>query len=70
MIEIHKVFKERKFKSRMILQVHDELVFDVLKEELEIVQPIIEEKMKNAMPGLKVPLLVESGTGQNWLEAH
>jgi DNA polymerase-1 len=70
MIEIHQVFKERNFKSRMILQVHDELVFDVLKEELEIVQPIIEEKMKNAMPGLKVPLLVESGTGQNWLEAH
>ena len=70
MIEIHKVFKERNFKSRMILQVHDELVFDVHKEELEIVQPIIEEKMKNAIPNLKVPLLVESGTGQNWLEAH
>ncbi|MFT4762189.1 MAG: DNA polymerase-1, partial [Saprospiraceae bacterium] len=70
MIEIHKVFKERKFKSRMILQVHDELVFDVHKDELAIVQPIIEEKMKNAMPNLKVPLLVESGTGQNWLEAH
>ena len=64
MIEIHQVFKERNFKSRMILQVHDELVFDVLKEELEIVQPIIEEKMKNAMPGLKVPCWWNQGQGK------
>ncbi|MCI5080928.1 MAG: DNA polymerase [Saprospiraceae bacterium] len=54
----------------MILQVHDELVFDAHKDELETIKPIIEEKMKNAIPNLKVPILVEMGTGQNWLEAH
>jgi len=70
MIEIHKEFKKQGFKSRMILQVHDELVFDAHKEEVDIIKPIIEEKMKNAMPNLKVPLLVETGIGANWLEAH
>ncbi len=70
MVNIHEVFKARQFKSRMILQVHDELVFDVHKDELEIVKPIIEDKMKNAMPQLKVPILVEMGIGQTWLEAH
>lgn len=70
MINIHKVFKERGFKSKMILQVHDELVFDVLKTELDIVQPIIEHEMKVALKDLKVPILVGMGTGENWLEAH
>lgn len=70
MVNIHKVFKERNFRSRMILQVHDELVFDAHKDELEVIQPIIEDKMKNAMPELKVPILVEMGVGEHWLEAH
>jgi DNA polymerase-1 len=70
MIRIHKVFKERGFQSKMILQVHDELVFDAHKDELDIICPIIEEEMKNAIPGLKVPILVGMDVGDNWLEAH
>jgi len=53
----------------MLLQVHDELVFDVPKGELEEITPIIEEKMSNAFK-LSVPLVVDSGTGDNWLAAH
>ena len=53
----------------MILQVHDELVFDAHKDEVEKIKPIVEEKMKTAIP-LKVPVGVEMGTGENWLEAH
>ncbi len=70
MIKIHDAFKKQNIQSKMILQVHDELVFDVLKEELEIVKPIIEENMKNAIPNLSVPILVGMDTGENWLEAH
>jgi DNA polymerase-1 len=53
----------------MTLQVHDELVFDVPQEELEIVKPIIYGSMVNAMQ-LSVPIEVEMGVGKNWLEAH
>ncbi len=70
MINIHNTFKERGFKSRMILQVHDELVFDVFKPELENIKSIVDEKMKNAMPQLGVPIVVDMDTGNNWLEAH
>ncbi len=70
MIKIHKIFKEEKFKSKMILQVHDELVFDVYKPELEKIKPIIEQNMMHAIPGLKVPMIVGMGIGENWLEAH
>ncbi len=70
MINIHKALKEGNYKTQMILQVHDELVFDVPKTELDAVKPMIEEKMKNAIPSLKVPIVVESGIGNNWLEAH
>ncbi len=70
MINIHKAFKEKGFKTKMIMQVHDELVFDTPKDELEKVKPIIEEKMKNAIPNLKVPILVGMDVGENWLEAH
>ncbi|MBL4716543.1 MAG: DNA polymerase I [Bacteroidia bacterium] len=69
MINIHKDFQEREFKSKMILQVHDELIFDVHKEELELIKPIVEDRMKNAIK-MKVPIEVEMGTGDNWLEAH
>jgi DNA polymerase-1 len=70
MINIHNDFKANNIKSKMLLQVHDELVFDVLKEELEIVKPIIENRMKNAMTTLSVPMEIGMGTGINWLEAH
>ncbi len=69
MINIHKRFEKKQFKSKMLLQVHDELVFDAHKDELEIIQPIIKEEMENAFQ-LSVPLDVEMGIGQNWLEAH
>ena len=69
MINIHREFEGRGFKSKMILQVHDELVFDVALEELEVVKPIIRECMVNAIQ-MNVPLEVEIGTGVNWLEAH
>ena len=59
----------RKFKTRMLLQVHDELVFDVPRNEEKLVRPLIEEKMKTAIP-LGAPIVVEIGSGQNWLEAH
>ncbi len=69
MINIHHEFKKKNFKSKMILQVHDELVFDVFKPELEIIKPIIEKHMQKALP-LKVPVEVGMGVGVNWLEAH
>jgi len=69
MIRIHQEFQKQAFKSRMILQVHDELVFDVHQDELEMVKPIIETGMKNAI-ALQVPVEVEMNTGKNWLEAH
>ncbi len=70
MINIHQSFKEHQFSSAMILQVHDELVFDVYKPELEKVKAVIEDKMKHALPDLSVPILVGMGAGENWLEAH
>lgn len=70
MVNIWKAMREGNFKSHMILQVHDELVFDARKDELERLKPIIKEKMQTAIPNLKVPILVEMGAGENWLEAH
>jgi DNA polymerase I len=69
MINIHNDFRERKLRSKMLLQVHDELVFDAHKDELDIIRPIIEERMKNAIP-MSVPIEIGMGTGANWLEAH
>ncbi len=71
MIKIHNEFKLRNFKSKMILQVHDELVFDALKEEVEIIKPIIIACMQSALPlPNDVPANAELGVGDNWLEAH
>jgi len=69
MINIHKRFEKENFKSKMLLQVHDELVFDAYKDELEIIKPIIKYEMENAFK-MTVPLDVEMGVGENWLEAH
>ena len=71
MIKIHAAIKEQKLQSKMILQVHDELVFDALKEELDILKPLILEGMKSALllPN-DVPVEAEVGVGENWLVAH
>jgi DNA polymerase-1 len=69
MINIYEEFRKKKLKSKMILQVHDELVFDCEKPELETVKKIIQNKMKNAIK-LDVPIDVEMGEGINWYEAH
>jgi DNA polymerase-1 len=69
MINIHNDLIKQNFKTKMLLQVHDELVFDVYKPELETVKPIIEQHMRYALP-LDVPVEVGMGTGLNWLEAH
>lgn len=69
MIAIHKAFKEQNLKSRMLLQVHDELVFDAHRSELEIIKPLVLDLMRNALP-LAVPVEAEMGIGNNWLEAH
>jgi len=69
MINIHNELSKMNIKSRMVLQVHDELVFDVYKPELDLIKPIIEKHMQHALP-LKVPVEVGMGVGVNWLEAH
>ncbi len=69
MINIHKKLKENNYKTKMLLQVHDELVFDVFKTELEDIKTLIKTEMENAYT-LEVPLDVDLGLGNNWLEAH
>jgi phytoene desaturase len=69
MINIHKEMARLNMKSKMILQVHDELVFDVHLDEVEILKPIVKEKMIHAIK-MHVPIEVEMGVGANWLEAH
>ncbi|WP_396186464.1 DNA polymerase I [Flavobacterium sp.] len=69
MINIHKKLTSENWKSKMLLQVHDELVFDVHNSELEKIQPMIKHEMENAFK-MDVPLDVEIGLGKNWLEAH
>ena len=69
MINIHKKLDIENWKSKMLLQVHDELVFDVHVSELERIKPMIKHEMENAFK-MDVPLEIEMGTGQNWLEAH
>ena len=69
MVHIYERFRREGIKSKMILQVHDELNFSVLPEEKERVEKIVIEEMQNAYP-LQVPLVADSGWGENWLEAH
>jgi DNA polymerase-1 len=70
MIRIDKALREGDFKTKMIMQVHDELVFDAPKDEVDRVVPIIEQLMREAIPDLAVPIVVETDMGDNWLEAH
>lgn len=69
MANIHKELKNNDLKSKMILQVHDELVFDTCIDELDIVKKIVKDKMENAMK-LNIPVVAELNVGENWLEAH
>ncbi len=69
MIDIQNKLDQGNFRSKMLLQVHDELVFDIHKDELETLQPLIKETMENAYK-LSIPLIVDVGLGANWLEAH
>ncbi|AOW21477.1 DNA polymerase I [Urechidicola croceus] len=69
MINIYNIFKKENYKSKMLLQVHDELVFDIHKDELETLKPIIKYEMENAFK-LSIPLDVDLDIGDNWLDAH
>ena len=69
MIKVFRVLREGGFQTKMVLTVHDEIVFDMRKSEQQQVMPLIEEAMKTTLP-LKVPIVVEMGVGKNWLEAH
>lgn len=69
MIRINKRLKQENLQSKMIIQVHDELVFDALKSELPTLQQLVKEEMEGAIK-LSVPLIAESGVGDNWLKAH
>jgi DNA polymerase I len=69
MINIYRELENNEFRSKMILQVHDELIFDVHRDELEDIKPLVHEGMKNAIE-LKVPVVVEMNAGENWLAAH
>jgi DNA polymerase-1 len=70
MIHVANALRKTGLKTRMLLQVHDELLFEVPVEEVEQARVIILEEMRNALPLGKVPVEVEAGTGTNWLEAH
>ncbi len=71
MTRIHEAFRREGFRSRMILQVHDELVFDALRSEVDIITPVILSCMQDALPLPNgVPVIAEVGVGENWLEAH
>ena len=69
MVRVAEALNKLELKTRMILQVHDELVFDLAKDEKEIVVPLVKRLMSGAMP-LNVPVIVDTGTGENWLQAH
>ena len=69
MIKIHNELEKRKTKTKMVLQVHDELVFDAHKDEVDDLRPMIKELMEKALP-LDVPIVVDTGAGENWLDAH
>ena len=69
MINIFNELYKRKAKTKMVLQVHDELLFDAHKDEVDELRPVIKKLMETAIP-LKVPIVVDTGVGDNWLDAH
>ncbi len=69
MIRIHEALEKRKARTKMILQVHDELVFEAHKDEIDELKPLVKELMETALP-LNVPVIADTGVGNNWLDAH
>ncbi|HEX2961183.1 MAG TPA: DNA polymerase I [Ignavibacteriales bacterium] len=69
MIKIHEELKKRNTRTKMVLQVHDELLFDAHKDEVEELRPLIKELMETALP-MEVPIVAETGVADNWLDAH
>ena len=69
MIRVAAALEKEGLRSKMLLQVHDELVFDMYRDEQLLLQPLVEQCMRDALP-LKVPVVVETGVGENWLDAH
>jgi DNA polymerase-1 len=69
MINIHKELAKNKFSSKMVLQVHDELLFDAHKNEVDDLVKLVKDLMETALP-LNVPVVVDTGIGDNWLDAH
>jgi len=69
MVKIYNRMKNNHFKSKMLVQVHDELIFEIFKPELQEMKKLIQEEMESAY-SLNVPLVVDIGTGNNWYEAH
>ena len=69
MIRVYKRLKEENIKSKMVLQVHDELVFDVVPEEQDRIREIVKNEMEKVIQ-LHVPLIADCNSGKNWLEAH
>jgi DNA polymerase-1 len=70
MVQIARVARAENWRSRLLLQVHDELVFDLYLPEKARVLEVVQDRMKNALPELRVPIVVDTGLGANWLEAH
>jgi DNA polymerase-1 len=70
MVQIARAAREENWRTKMLLQVHDELVFDLYLPEKERVLEVVQDRMKHALPDLRVPIVVETGLGANWLEAH
>ena len=70
MVKMYNRLREENLKSKMILQIHDELIFDVPKNELERMKTLVKQTMENALPLKNVPVLVDMGWGDNWLEIH
>jgi DNA polymerase I len=70
MVQIARVARDEKWRTKLLLQVHDELVFDLYLPEKDRVVEVVQDCMKNALPELRVPIVVETGLGRNWLEAH
>ena len=69
MIDVQSEIEKQNLKSKMLLQVHDELVFDMHKEEENVLKNLVKQNMENAVE-LNVPIIVDLGIGNNWLEAH